>query len=417
MNSPHLEHIPASKLHVPDAPFRPKDAPDFSYLNIPSPEASTRPEVDATPESMRDLAYGLVRVLNDDQTACGPWHQPIDPTLLREGLKHMLHVRLYDERMFKMQRQGKLSFYMKSTGEEAVAVGQAMALQAGDMLFPTYRQQGLLFARQRPVVDMMCHCISNSGDNLKGRQMPVFYSWKEGNFFSISGNVATQYCQAVGWAMASAYKGENAIASAWVGDGSSAEADVYHALLFSATYKAPVILNVVNNQWAISTPQTFAVAGTTFAARGVGFNLPAIRVDGNDFLAVYAVTQWAAERARQGHGATLIELFTYRAEGHSTSDNPDAYRAKNEGQYWPLGDPIERLKQHLINLGEWSEAQHQSLTKTLTAELKQDWQNAIAKGSLADGPHWPVETLFDDVFAELPPHLLRQRQQLLKERG
>ena len=404
-----------SKLHIPQAPFRPKETPDFSFLTIPDPEASQRPAIDSQAETLRDLAYGLVRVLDDKHQACGEWQPAISADQLREGLKHMLHVRLYDERMFKMQRQGQLSFYMKCTGEEAVSVAQAMALQSQDMLFPTYRQQGLLFARQRPVVDMMCHCISNSGDNLKGRQMPVFYSWAEGNYFSISGNVATQYCQAVGWAMASAYKGEEAIASAWVGDGSSAEADVYHALLFSATYQAPVILNVVNNQWAISTPQTFAVAGSTFAARGVGFNLPSIRVDGNDFLAVYAVTQWAAERARKGLGATLIELFTYRSEGHSTSDNPDAYRAKNEGNYWPLGDPIERLKQYLIQLGEWDEQQHQQLTEQLTEQLKTDWASAINKGSLADGPHWPVETLFDDVFVEVPPHLQRQRQQLLEE--
>ena len=408
---------PDSKLYIPQAPFRPNDTPDFSFLNIPTPQASTRPAIDAEAETIRDLAYGLVRVLDDEQQACGDWQPGLDAERLRQGLRHMLHVRLYDERMFKMQRQGKLSFYMKCTGEEAIAVAQAMALQAQDMLFPSYRQQGLLFARGRSVVDMMCHCISNSGDNIKGRQMPVFYSWKAGNFFSISGNVGTQFCQAVGWGMASAYKGENAIASTWVGDGSSAEADVYHALLFSATYKAPVLLNVVNNQWAISTPQTFAVAGSTFAARGVGFNLPSIRVDGNDFLAVYAVTEWAAERARRGLGATLIELFTYRSEGHSTSDNPDGYRAKNEGQYWPLGDPIERLKQHLIQLGEWDEPQHQSLTETLTEQLKQDWQTALSKGSLSDGPHWPVESLFDDVFAELPPHLQRQRQQLLEEQS
>lgn len=415
MNTTYSTQKTSSKLHVPDAPFRPKDAPDFSYLNIPAPEASIRPEVDATPESMRDLAYGLVRVMDDKHQACGPWKIKLDANTLRQGLRHMMHVRLFDERMFTMQRQGKLSFYMKSTGEEAVAVAQAMALEDQDMLFPTYRQQGLLVARKRPIVDMMCQCISNSGDNLKGRQLPVLYGWADNNYFTISGNVATQYCQAVGWAMASAYKGDNAIAAAWVGDGSSAEADVYHALVFASTYRAPVILNIVNNQWAISTPQTFAVAGTTFAARGVGFNLPSIRVDGNDFLAVYAVTQWAAERARQGFGATLVELFTYRSEGHSTSDNPDAYRAKNEGQYWPLGDPIERLKQHLIALGEWDEAQHQTLIENLTEELKQDWKNAIAKGSLTDGPHWPVETLFDDVFAELPPHLKRQRQQLLEE--
>ncbi len=401
-----------SKLHVPEASSRPDTIPDFSDIHIPSPLESIRPDVLVDVEGGRELAYGLVRVLDDDDKAKGEWRPQISPEQMRLGLKHMMHVRTYDERMFRMQRQGNLSFYMKCTGEEAIAVAQAMALESGDMLFPTYRQQGLLFVREYPVLDMMCQCISNSRDSLKGRQLPVMYSWKEGNFFSISGNLATQFCQAVGWAMASAYKGEDHIAAAWVGDGSTAEADVYHALLFSSTYRAPVVLNVVNNQWAISTPQTFANSGTTFAARSIGFNIPGIRVDGNDFLAVYAATQWAAERARKGGGPTFLELYTYRVEGHSTSDNPDSYRGKNEGAYWPLRDPIERLKNHLILLGEWSEAQHKTLQRELTEQILADWKEALSYGSLEEGPHWPVSTMFEDVFKEMPPHLCRQRQKM-----
>ena len=291
-------------------------------------------------------------------------------------------------------------------------MAQAMALRSGDMLFPTYRQQGLLLARGRQLVDMMCNCISNSRDNQKGRQLPSLYSWKEGNFFSVSGNLATQFSQAVGWAMASAYKGEDHIASAWVGEGSSAEADVYHALLFASAYHAPVLLNVVNNQWAISTPQTVACGGTTFAARGLGFNLPSIRVDGNDLLAVYAVTRWAAERARLGGGPTFIELFTYRAEGHSTSDDPEAYRPKDEWQCWPLGDPIERLKTHLIERQQWSEEKQEELEVKLTRELTDAWREAESYGSLQEGPHWPLSSMFDDVFKEMPAHLRRQRHQM-----
>jgi len=401
-----------SKLFVPKASSRPGEEPDFSGLDIPTVGSTKKPAIDVEPAATAELAHGLIRVLDDEGTAGGEWLSEISTDDLLKGLRHMMHVRAYDDRMFRMQRQGKLSFYMKSTGEEAVAVAQAMALDKGDMLFPSYRQQGLLFVRDRSVVDMMCHCISNSRDNLKGRQMPVFYSWKEGNFFSISGNLATQYSQSVGWAMASAYKGEDHIASAWVGDGSTAEADFYHALLFASTYKAPVLLNVVNNQWAISTPQSFASTGTTFAARGIGFNIPSLRVDGNDFLAVYAVTQWAAARARAGHGPTFVELFTYRTEGHSTSDNPDAYRAKGEGKAWPLGDPIERLKQHLIGLGVWTEDQHETLTAELVASVTADWKEALSHGSLEEGPHWPVESMFEDVFKEMPPHLQRQRQKM-----
>ena len=401
-----------SKLHVPAASSRPGQVPDFSQLHIPPAGDASKPGLDVAALDTAALAHGLIRVLDDDGAATGEWQPDLSPQQLRDGLRHMLHVRAYDDRMFRMQRQGKLSFYMKCSGEEAVAVAQAMALESGDMLFPTYRQQGLLFVRGRPVVDMMCHCISNAGDNLKGRQMPVFYSWKEGNFFSISGNLATQYSQAVGWAMASAYKGEDHIAAAWVGDGSTAEADVHNAMLFAATYKAPVILNVVNNQWAISTPQSFASTGTTFAARGLGFNLPSVRVDGNDFLAVYAVTRWAAERARQGFGPTFVEHLSYRAAGHSTSDNPDGYRASGEAEAWPLGDPVQRLKQHLLRLGEWSEQQHSELEQELAAAVARDWKEAITHGTLEEGPHWPVESMFEDVFKEMPEHLVRQRRKV-----
>ena len=401
-----------NRLHIPAASSRPDDVPDFSHLDIPQAGTVVKPALDSTAFAIKDLAYELIRVLDDEGNAVGPWVPELSSDQLRQGLRHMLHVRAYDERMFRAQRQGKLSFYMKCTGEEAIAVAQAMALDDGDMLFPTYRQQGLLFVRGRPVVDMMCHCISNSRDNLKGRQMPTFYSWKQGNYFSISGNLATQYSQAVGWAMASAYKGEDRIACSWVGDGSTAEADVYHALLFASTYRVPVLLNVVNNQWAISTPQSFASAGTTFAARGTGFNIPSLRVDGNDFLAVYAVTEWAAQRARTGFGPTFIELLTYRAEGHSSSDNPEGYRAKGERQAWPLGDPVERLKQHLIGRGDWSEAQHERLQAELEKSVLEDWKEALTYGSLDEGPHWPVQSMFEDVFKEIPMHLRRQRQQL-----
>ena len=401
-----------SHLHIPKAPFRPNDEPDFSYLDIPGPDAASKPDHLIDPNSIRHMAYGLVRVLDDDHKAKGEWHPQLPAETLRQGLTKMMHVRAYDEHMFKMQRQGQLSFYVKCTGEEAVSMAQAMALNDDDMFFPTYRQQGLLFARDCNVVDMMCQCLSNSRDNLKGRQLPVLYSWKEHGFFTISGNLATQYCQAVGWSMAAAYKGESNIAAAWVGDGSTAEADVYHALQFSSTYQVPVILNVVNNQWAISTPQSFASSGTTFAARSLGFHIPGIRVDGNDFLAVYAVTQWAAERARKGGGPTFIELFTYRVASHSTSDNPDAYRSPKEAACWPLGDPINRLKNHLIEIDEWSEEQHQATQDELAQSIERDWEEALSYGTLEEGPHWPVESMFEDVFKEMPAHLIRQRNKM-----
>jgi 2-oxoisovalerate dehydrogenase E1 component alpha subunit len=325
----------------------------------------------------------------------------------------MMFTRHYDDRMQKMQRQGKMSFYMQCTGEEAIAVAQGMALEPGDMLFPSYRQQGLLIVRKRDPVIMMCQCLSNSRDPLKGRQMPVMYSSREGRFFSISGNLTTQYPQAVGWAMAAAYKNESDIACAWIGDGSTAEPDFHHALTFATVFQAPVILNVVNNQWAISSPQSIAGGEqATFAARGIGYGIPALRVDGNDFLAVTAVTEWAAQRARSGGGPTLIEHYTYRVAAHSTSDDPTQYRARREAAAWPLGDPIERLKNYLIAKNEWTEQQHAALDTKLKAEVLKAWQEAASYGTLVDGTRHPSADLFENVYKEMPVHLQRQREQL-----
>jgi 2-oxoisovalerate dehydrogenase E1 component alpha subunit len=331
-------------LYIPAPKSRPGDQPDFSGLAIPAAGAVSRPAVDEPAKATHSLATTLIRVLNDEGEAVGPWRPTISFEDLRKGLRAMTLTRAYDERMFLAQRQGKASFYMKCTGEEAVAVAQALALDDNDMFFPSYRQQGLLVARGWSLLDMMCQVYSNRRDRLHGRQMPVLYSSREAGFFSLSGNLATQFSQAVGWAMASAYKGDSRIAAAFVGEGSTAEGDFHSALTMAAVYHAPVILNVVNNQWAISSYQGLAGGDeTTFAAQAIGHGLPCLRVDGNDFLAVYAATAWAAERARNNHGATLIEHVTYRTGSHSSSDDPSKYRPANEGEKWPLGDPITRL--------------------------------------------------------------------------
>jgi 2-oxoisovalerate dehydrogenase E1 component alpha subunit len=405
--------IQRSRLHVPNPPARPGDKPDFSYVKLAPAGAAPRPDVMASVTDIEGLATSLVRVLDDNHMAVGPWNPHLEPPDLQVGLRHMMLTRVFDDRMQRMQRQGRISFYMKSTGEEAVSVAQGMALLPGDMLFPAYRNQGLYVVRGRSLTDLMCQCLSNTHDMCKGRQMPVMYHWAKGNIFSISGNLATQFPQAAGWAMASAIKGEDRIAASWIGEGSTAEADFHYALTFASVYRAPVILNVVNNQWAISTFQGFAGGERgTFAARGPGYGMPGIRVDGNDFLAVHAVTQWAAERARMSGGPTLIEHVTYRASAHSTSDDPSRYRPKEEWKAWPLGDPIARLKSHLIALGEWSEARHSALEKELEAHVTACWKEAITFGTLNDGPTLDPATMFEDVLKQMPPHLARQREEL-----
>ena len=408
---------PTLSLHVPEPDNRPGEEPDFSDLQIPAAGSVGRPDVTADPGTTRELVYTLVRVLDDEGKAVGPWDPRLDAETLRGMLRHMLTLRAYDDRMFRAQRQGKTSFYMKATGEEAVAVAAAYALDRDDMCFPTYRQQGLLIARGYPLFDMMCQIYSNKCDKLKGRQLPVMYSDREHGFFSISGNLATQYPQAVGWAMASAIKGDSRIAAAWIGEGATAEGDFHNAALFASVYRAPVILNIVNNQWAISTFSGVAGAeATTFAARAIGYGIAGLRVDGNDPLAVFAATRWAADRARSNHGPTVIELFTYRVEGHSTSDDPTAYRTPEAGRKWPLGDPIGRLKQHLVAIGEWDEERHEALLKDVEEEVRTAQKKAEALGTMSKSfdPD-RIGSMFDDVFEEMPWHLREQRQQMLDE--
>src|ERR1700761_5115019 len=376
-----MKNTVALSLHIPAPKCRPGDAPDFSAIKLAPAGSVSRPDIDVAAVETHPLAYTLIRA--------------------------------FDERMYRAQRQGKTSFYMKCTGEEAIACAQALVLSREDMCFPSYRQQGLLITRGYPLVEMMNQIYSNAHDPIKGRQLPIMYSSKPYGFFSISGNLGTQYPQAVGWAMASAYRGDDKIAATWIGDGATAEGDFHSALTFASVYRAPVLLNIVNNQWAISC--FHGVAGgenSTFAARGIGYGLPTLRVDGNDFLAVYAATQWAAERARSNLGATLIEHFTYRAEGHSTSDDPSKYRPSDDAKAWPLGDPIERLKHHLIALGEWSDEKHHAAITEVVEEVRAANKIAEGVGTLGQGELPSAKTMFEDVFKEMPEHLRRQRQEM-----
>jgi 2-oxoisovalerate dehydrogenase E1 component alpha subunit len=215
--------------------------------------------------------------------------------------------------------------------------------------------------------------------------------------------------------MANAYRDEDGIASVITGEGATAEGDFHYALNFASTYQAPCIINVVNNQWAISSFQGIAMGeGESFAARGTGYGLATLRVDGNDVLAVYAATAWAAERARRGGGATLIEHFTYRKEGHSTSDDPSKYRPEDEPDVWPFGDPIDRLKTHLIHLGEWDEERHSHQEAACKQEIRDIYKQAEAMGTLSGATNLNDFTMFEQVY-EAPPTHLKNQMNMFKE--
>ena len=403
-------------LHVPEPKYRPGDKVDYADFAVPAAGAQHRPDEGCLASDTYPLCTDLIRVLGDDSTAVGPWNPRLDAETLRRMLRAMALTRAFDDRMYRAQRQGKTSFYMKCIGEEAVSVASAFALAEDDMVFPSYRQQGILIARGYPLVEMINQIYSNRADRLKGRQLPVMYSARDYSFFSISGNLTTQYPQAVGWAMASAIKSDTRIATTFIGEGSTAEGDFHSAMTFGAVYNAPVVFHVVNNQWAISSFSGLAGAErTTFAARAIGYGIAGLRVDGNDALAVYAAVQWAANRARANLGPTLIEHFTYRAEGHSTSDDPSSYRSAQESTDWPLGDPIARLKAHLIALGEWSEERQEAMDREVAEQVKAASKEAEKNGILGHGMHQPFDSMFEGVFEDIPWHLKEQQQQMLDE--
>ena len=395
-------------IRVPSAPFRPGESASFEEWSY-SPSDLMKPDpLSCEPKDTIPHSTGLIRVLGDDGSRSGEWDPDISDSDLLVGLEHMVRLRIFDDRMMKMQRTGKLSFYMRSLGEEAIAIAQTMALEKQDWIFPTYRQPGAQFVRGRDMVSMICHCIGNVEDNVKGRQMPVHYTYREGRYISVSSPVGTQFSQAVGVAMASAYKGLDEVTITWIGDGASAEGDYHYALNFASVFRPPVILNVVNNQWAISTHANLASGSSTFADRGLAYDVPCLRVDGNDFLALYSVTKWARDRASAGLGATHIEVLTYRAGAHSSSDDPTRYRPSDEPDVWPGGDPIHRLRDHLISVGAWTEEKHRDLEERIDSEVMAAYKEAVKFGDLAEGPYPSSDTIFTEVYSDVPWHLQEQ---------
>jgi 2-oxoisovalerate dehydrogenase E1 component alpha subunit len=404
-----MQDYPRLSLHIPSPPARPGETASFDHVSFDVGAAGERPEPTTPERELRDFPYGLVRVLGIESSR---WDPSLSSDTLRAGLRAMVQTRLFEDRMFRAHRQGKTSFFMKSTGEEAIGVAQSMVMKDGDMCFPTYRVQGWLIARGYPLEDMINQIYSNAKDPLRGRQLPILYSARNYGFYSLSGNVGSRFGHAVGWAMASAYRGDSRIALGYIGEGTTAEGDFHEALTFASVYRAPVILAITNNQWAISSHAGIAGGeATTFAAKALAYGIPGLRVDGNDFLAVWAATEWASERARANLGATLIEFVTYRAAGHSTSDDPTKYRPADEAESWPMGDPILRLRDHLVALGEWSMAQHAEMERELAEALKAAQRAAERVGTL--GKSKPdVSEMFEGVFKEADWRILEQRREL-----
>jgi pyruvate dehydrogenase E1 component alpha subunit/2-oxoisovalerate dehydrogenase E1 component alpha subunit len=360
---------------------------------------------DATTSEAPDV--GLFRVLRDDGST-EPANDPKLPleTVLR-AYREIKRLRVLDARMILIQRQGRIGFYGACTGQEATPIASALAIEPRDWVFQALRESSMMLVRGFPLSRYIAQIYGNDLDLLKGRQMPSHMSGRQVNQVSWSSVIGPQIPQAVGAAWAAKLKGDDVVTLGFMGDGATSQPDFHNAMNFAAVFKVPCVLICQNNHWAISVPSAKQSASVTFAIKGRAYGVPSLRVDGNDVLAVYAAVRGAVHRARTGGGPTFIECLTYRIGAHSTSDDPSRYRTQEEVDEWMRRDPLQRLRRHLDRLGAWDDAKEEALEKELNEEIG----IAIAEVEKHGPP--ARETIFDDVYAELPWHLRDQRAELV----
>ncbi|APR83318.1 Branched-chain alpha-keto acid dehydrogenase, E1 component, alpha subunit protein [Minicystis rosea] len=360
----------------------------------------------AEPTVAPDL--GLFSVLREDGTIDPASGAQIADDVALRAYREMKRLRLIDARMILLQRQGRVGFYGACTGQEATPIATALALEPSDWVFPALRESVMMLVRGFPLVTYLAQVYGNAGDILKGRQMPSHMSGRRVNQVSWSSCLGPQIPQAVGAAWAAKLKGDRAVSVGFMGDGSTSEPDFHNAMNFAAVFKTPCVLICQNNHWAISVPSSRQTASATFAVKGRAYGIPSVRVDGNDLLAVHHVVTEAVARARRGEGPTFIEAVTYRIGAHSTSDDPTRYRSQEEVEAWMKRDPLQKLRGYVVGKGLLDEAADTALEAELNAEIAA----AITEVEKFGPP--ARETLFDDVYAELPWHLEEQKAELLK---
>ncbi|TPX32318.1 hypothetical protein SmJEL517_g04526 [Synchytrium microbalum] len=356
------------------------------------------------------------RVLDLDGTVMVPSEEPkIPDQKLVQMYKTMLTINALDLVLYEAQRQGRISFYMTSYGEEATHLGSAAALSDSDVVFAQYREIGVLLHRNFPLSSIMNQCYSNDADLGKGRQMPVHYGSKEHSFQTISSPLGTQLPQAAGAAYAlklrsqrsSGGKGDGNVVICYFGEGAASEGDFHAALNLAAVTSSPVIFFCRNNGYAISTPSNEQYRGDGIASRGHGYGIETVRVDGNDILAVYNAVSVSRKKALAEAKPILVEALTYRVSHHSTSDDSSAYRSKKEVSDWQQQDsPTSRFRKYMERRGLWNDEMEKSHKKTARADILKAFQDAEKRKKPA------LSELFTDVYDEIPWHLKEQEKEL-----
>ena len=355
-----------------------------------------------------DLTIPTLTILDADGKLRKNAHEPaIDKATALKIYENMAYIRVLDERMVAAQRQGRLSFYLTCTGEEASVVGSIAGFKSHDMVMSQYREQAALRYRGFSSEQFMNQLLSNDLDLGKGRQMPIHYGSRELNYMTISSPLATQIPQAAGYAYGQKLVGKDACTICYFGDGAASEGDFHAGLNMAAVSNCPVVFVVRNNGYAISTPTSEQFAGDGIAPRGIGYGISSIRVDGNDILAVYTASVEARRLALQTNAPVIIETMSYRLGAHSTSDDPSSYRHADEEEIWRQKDPILRMKRWLLDKGWWSDQQdHQ-----LKTQYKKEILDALKSQEKRPSP--PLSDLITDVYKTPPLHLRQQYTELL----
>jgi len=410
-----------STISSPAASTSPASAPDDSLMTAePASKKSEKPtglnyqlsvESKETHQlsfiTSENLVIPTLKILQDDGSE---YTDAAAINLNKETALHcyktMQYIRVLDERMVAAQRQGRLSFYIVCTGEEASVVGTAAALQPGDMIMGQYREQAALRYRGFTTEQFMGQLFGNETDLGKGRQMPIHYGSKALNYMTISSPLATQIPQAAGYAYGQKMAGKGECTLCYFGEGAASEGDFHAGLNMAATQKVPVIFVCRNNGYAISTPTDEQYKGDGIASRGIGYGIKTIRVDGNDLLAVHAATVAARDFAVSNNAPVLIECMTYRVGGHSTSDDPSGYRGKDEENAWRNKDPIKRFKHWLLNKNWWSEDEEDLLLEAYRTEIL-----SVLK-KVEKLPLQPLRTLITDVYEQPSAQLQEQYAEL-----
>jgi len=349
----------------------------------------------------------ISRTLLDDGTLAPEYDPGLSWDELRFVYRHMVETRLLDERLTALQRQGRVGFHVGCLGEEAAILGSAFAMRPQDWIFPCYREFGAALMRGLPFQSFIDNMFGNDNDTVRGRQMPDHYTSRRAHWMSVSSPVGTQITQGVGFAWAARLRKEDLATLIYFGDGATSSNDFHSGMNFAGVFKAPSVLFCRNNGWAISVPTERQTASETFAQKGVAYGVPSVRVDGNDLFAVVFAVKSALARASAGGGPTLIEALTYRMGGHSTNDDPNAYRGSDALAAWVERDPLLRVRRYLERHGEWSERQEEELKQALLDRLRA----AISIAEQAPRPR--LESMFDDVYERRTWNLDEQRAELL----